>query len=180
MAMTRRIRIALVTAAMAGGIALAGASPASAQVRFRGSFPVPHGRISVGIGAPFFGVGAVVPYGYTVIDDPAYGYGFYYQSRWVPVERYGSSWIVCDRPVFGGRAFAGTRAGFRARGAFGGDRFERGRAFRRDFDGRREFQRGSDRGRGFDRGRPFQRDNRGRAVRRDDRGGRDRDRGGRR
>ena len=180
--MTKGIRIALVTAAMAGGIALAGASPASAQVRFRSSFPVPHGRIAVRVGAPFFRVGALVPYGYTVIEDPEYGYGFYYQSRWIPVERYGSSWIVGDRPFFGGRGFNAPRGSFRAYGGGGGERFDRGRGDRFDrgrFDSRRDarFERRDFR---QDRRRDFRQDHSRRGDRDDRRGGRGRDRDGRR
>lgn len=100
--MKRSIRIALGTAAVAAALTVAGASPAQAQVRFSGSFPLPHGRISIGIGDPFFSVGSYVPYDYTVIEDPNYGYGFWYRDRWIPTERIDSSWVVCERPYFGG------------------------------------------------------------------------------
>jgi len=98
--MKNGIRIALASAAMVAGLAVAGAKPAAAQVSFSGSIPLPHGRISIGIGDPFFRVGSYVPYGYTVVEDPTYGYGFYYGARWIPVQPYGSSWIVVNQPYF--------------------------------------------------------------------------------
>jgi hypothetical protein len=100
--MKNGIRIALASAAMVAGLAVAGAKPAAAQVSFSGSFPLPHGRISIGIGDPFFRVGSYVPYGYTVIEDPTYGYGFYYGARWIPVQPYGSTWVVVRQPYFRG------------------------------------------------------------------------------
>ncbi len=48
--MKRAVRIALGSAALATSLAFAGASPANAQVQFEGSIPLPHGRISVGVG----------------------------------------------------------------------------------------------------------------------------------
>ena len=147
--MTKGFRITLATAALAGGLALAGVAPAQAQVRFRGSFRLPqaHGRVSrVGVrfGDPFFRVGAVVPRGFTVIEDPAFGWGFYYGSRWIPAERYGSGWVVCERPGRSARVFAGSRAGFRAfpRRSFDRDRGFAARRFDR-FDGGRRGERGS-------------------------------------
>jgi hypothetical protein len=74
--MKRSTRIALGAAGLAMGIAVAGAAPASAEVHFYGSFPVPFGHITVGVPAPAFAVGAFVPYGYVVSYDPYYGYGF--------------------------------------------------------------------------------------------------------
>ncbi len=97
--MTKGFRIALGTAAVAAGLTFAGAAPAAAQVRISGSFPLPHGRISIGIGAPAFPIGSYVPYGYEVYSRQDYGYGFEYESRWIPVRRNGSRWIVCDPPV---------------------------------------------------------------------------------
>jgi len=177
--MKRGIRIALASTAMVAGLAVAGVSPASAQVRFSGSFPLPHGRISIGVGDPFFSVGSYVPYGYSVIEDPTYGYGFYYRSRWIPVRPYGSSWVICDQPYFRERAFVQPYSGYYGRRDFGrrdfrrydGDRFERRehRFDQRDnrFDRRDErFDRRDNR---FDR-----RDNR--SDLRDDRGRNDRDR----
>ncbi|HLN92681.1 MAG TPA: hypothetical protein VK389_02380, partial [Thermoanaerobaculia bacterium] len=71
--MKKFTRIALGSAVLAGGLAIAGASSANAQVRVRGSFPLPHGRLSINIGAPAFPVGGYVPYGYNVYEDPEYG-----------------------------------------------------------------------------------------------------------
>ena len=103
--MKKAIRIALGTAVLAGGLAVVGASPANAQVRFEGSFPLPHGRISVGVGDGGygyggFGVGAYVPYGYDVYENPDYGYGFEYDNYWYPCEQYGSQWVIIGAPVF--------------------------------------------------------------------------------
>jgi hypothetical protein len=98
--MKRAIRIALGSAVLAGGLAVLGASPANAQVRFEGSFPLPHGRISIGVGDVGFGVGSYVPYGYDVYEDPNYGYGFEYDSYWYPCEQYGSRWVIVSAPVF--------------------------------------------------------------------------------
>lgn len=155
----KSIRIALASTALVAGLAVAGSKPAAAQVSFSGSFPLPHGRISVGIGDPFFRVGSYVPYGYTVIEDPTYGYGFYYRSRWIPVEPYGSTWVVCERPYFRERGFARPYSygyGYRnfENRRFDDRRFDNRRFDDRRFDGRRD---GRDR----------------------DRGGRDRDRGDR-
>lgn len=97
--MKKSLRIALATAAVAAGVALTAPSTASAQVRFSGSFPAPHGRVSVRFGDPFFRVGSFVPSHFRVIRHPQYGRGFYYRSRWIPVRSYGSRWIVCDAPV---------------------------------------------------------------------------------
>ncbi|MDQ2870094.1 MAG: hypothetical protein M3S32_05085 [Acidobacteriota bacterium] len=97
--MKKSLRIALATAALAAGVALAAPSPAGAQVRFSGSFPAPHGRVSVRFGDPFFRVGSFVPSRYRVIRHAQYGRGFYYRSRWIPVRSYGSRWIVLGAPV---------------------------------------------------------------------------------
>src|SRR5207253_8601116 len=82
--MKKAIRIALGSAVLAGGLAVAGASPANAQVRFRGSFPLPHGRISIGVGDGGygyggFGGGGYVPHGYNGYEDPGYGHGVRYE-----------------------------------------------------------------------------------------------------
>ncbi|HMA17925.1 MAG TPA: hypothetical protein VKS03_05765 [Thermoanaerobaculia bacterium] len=100
--MKKVTRIALGSAVLAGSLAVAGASTANAQVRVRGSFPLPHGRISISIGDPIFPVGGYVPYGYDVYEDPDYGYGFEYDDRWIPCEPRGSRWIVVERPYYGG------------------------------------------------------------------------------
>lgn len=99
--MSRAIRIAVGSAALAAGLAIAGASPANAQVRVRGSFPLPHGRISVDIGHGF-PIGGYVPYGYDVYEDPDYGYGFEYEDQWIPCEPRGSQWIIVAAPVYYG------------------------------------------------------------------------------
>ncbi|MEO8431730.1 MAG: hypothetical protein ABI592_09505 [Acidobacteriota bacterium] len=96
--MKNGLRIAFASAALTAGLAFAGASRANAQVSFRGSFPLPHGRISIGIGDPAFRVGAFVPRGYRVYSRPGYGYGFGYRDRWIPVRRTGSQWLVCESP----------------------------------------------------------------------------------
>jgi hypothetical protein len=103
--MKRAIRIALGFAVLAGGLAVAGASTANAQVRFEGSFPLPHGQISIGVGdggygRGGFGVGSYVPYGYDVYEDPDYGYGFEYDNYWYPCEQYGSQWVIESAPVY--------------------------------------------------------------------------------
>jgi hypothetical protein len=105
--MKKATRIALGTAGLAIGLALAGAAPASAQVGFYGSFPVPFGRITVGVPAPpvpapVFAVGAAVPPGYVVVNDPYYGYGFVYGGQWIACQPYGSTWVVVSRrPYYG-------------------------------------------------------------------------------
>lgn len=100
--MKKMSRIALGSAVLAGSLAIAGASTANAQVRIGGSFPLPHGRISFSIGDPLFPVGGYVPYGYSVYEDPYYGYGFEYQDRWIPCEPRGTRWIVVQSPYYGG------------------------------------------------------------------------------
>ncbi len=94
--MTKGFRIALATAAVAAGVAFAGASPAQAQVEFSGSFPLPHGRISIGIGAPEWAVGTYVPNGYDVYCGDDGAYGFEYEDRWIPVRQYSDRWVVCE------------------------------------------------------------------------------------
>lgn len=100
--MKKTIRIALGSTVLATGLAFAGASPANAQVRFEGSFPLPHGRISIGGGNVGLSVGAYVPDGYSVYQDPEYGYGFYYGDQWIPCEQYGSRWVIVERPAYFG------------------------------------------------------------------------------
>lgn len=103
--MRKGFRVALGSAVLVAGLALAGAAPANAQVRFEGSFPLPHGRISVGFGDPAFPIGGVVPYGYNVYSDSDYGYGFYYGDSWIPCQPYGSRWIVVERPAYFGHRY---------------------------------------------------------------------------
>ena len=104
--MKKTIRIALGSAVLAGGLAVVGASPANAQVRFEGSFPLPHGRISIGVGDAGFPIGGYVPDGYSVYDNPEYGYGFEYGDQWIPCEQYGSRWVIVASPIsFGHRSY---------------------------------------------------------------------------
>lgn len=98
--MKKAVRIALGSAALATGLAFAGASPANAQVRFQGSFPLPHGRISVGVGGGGLSIGSYVPERYSVYEDPDYGYGFYDGDQWFSCEQNGSRWIIVERPVY--------------------------------------------------------------------------------
>ena len=75
---------------------------ASAQVAFGGTFRGPHGSFSIGVGAPFVPVvGAYVPQTYIsqVYLSPGYGYGFVYNSRWIPCRPYGSRWIIAGAPI---------------------------------------------------------------------------------
>ena len=171
--MKKTIRIALASATMVAGLALAGAKPASAQVSFHGSFPLPHGRLV--IGHPSFRVGAFVPFGYRVYARPGYGYGFLYRDRWVPVRRYTNRWVVCESPEYA-YGYAGDYAYDPGYVEYYGPRYSyapryyapfygpRVRVFSRGFD--RDDFRGRERDRGRDHGR------------RDDRG-RDHERGGR-
>ncbi|HYK41220.1 MAG TPA: hypothetical protein VE007_02445 [Thermoanaerobaculia bacterium] len=176
--MNKAFRIGLVSATLVAGLAFVGAKPASAQVHFSASFPLPHGRLV--IGHPSFRVGGFVPFGYRVYARPGYGYGFLYRDRWIPVRRYSDRWIVCESPVaaygydgayayddytydpgfvtyysgpryvYGPRFYAPPRVRVFSRERF--DRFDR-------FD-RRDFR---DRGRNWDRGRDHgRRDDRGR------------------
>ena len=177
--MNKAFRIALASATLVAGLAVAGARPASAQVHFSGSFPLPHGRLV--IGHPSFRVGGYVPYGYRVYARPGYGYGFLYRSRWIPVRRYSDRWIVCESPVYaygynGGYAYDdfAYEPGFVE--YYGGPRYVYGpryyapprvRIYSRDRFDRHDFR---DRGRGWDRGRDHGRS---------DGRGRDHDRGGR-
>jgi hypothetical protein len=133
--MKNAIRTALSATALCAALALPAASKASGQVFFQGNFPLPHGRISVGVGGPAFDVGAYVPSPY--IDQieyvPGYGYGFYCDDGWVPVRRYSRGWVVYQRPFFIERERLYGHRGF--------DRFNR-------FDRQDRFDRRSDR---FDR-----------------------------
>jgi hypothetical protein len=134
----RKNRIALGSAVLAAGLALAGATPANAQVRFEGSFPLPHGRISVGFGDPAFPVGAVVPYGYSVYSDPSYGYGFNYEDSWIPCEPYGNQWIVVERPGYFGHGYVRP---YRSYGYYSRPYRYYSRPYRRWDDRRERFER---------------------------------------
>ena len=94
-------------AVAAGALVLSVPSSANAQVAFGGTFGGPHGRFSIGIGAPAFPVGAYVPYPYVrhIYLRPDYGYGFYYGDQWVPVQPYGSRYIVIERPAYYGYGY---------------------------------------------------------------------------
>jgi hypothetical protein len=98
--MNKAVRIAMGSGILVAGLAVAGASTASAQVRIRGSFPLPHGRISVDIGHGGFPVGGYVPYGYDVYEDPDYGYGFAYEDQWIACEPRGTRWIIVAAPAY--------------------------------------------------------------------------------
>jgi hypothetical protein len=74
---------------------------ANAQVAFGGTFRGPHGSFSIGVGAPFVpAVGAYIPQPFVprVYLSPDYGYGFVYNSQWVPCRLYGSRWVVAGAP----------------------------------------------------------------------------------
>jgi hypothetical protein len=127
---------------------------AKAQVAFGGTVRGPHGSFSIGVGGPFVPrAGAYVPYPFVeqVYLSPDYGYGFEYDSRWIPCRRYGSRWIIAGSPVVYGRPFV-RNYGYRyvqpyrsyghgfARRDWDDRRFRRDRDdrhFRRDRDGRR-------------------------------------------
>ena len=85
----------------AAAVLLSLPSAAKAQVAFGGTFQGPHGAFSIGVGGPFVPqVGAYLPSPY---DDQVYqtddGYGFDYDSEWIPCTRYGSRWVIVERPV---------------------------------------------------------------------------------
>jgi len=94
------LRHVVMSAALLAGLAVTGGSRAQAGVSFSGTFPLPHGQISIGIGDPYFHVGAFVPVGYQVYARTGYGYGFAYNSRWIPVRPYGDGWQVCSGLYF--------------------------------------------------------------------------------
>jgi hypothetical protein len=111
---------------------------AKAQVAFGGTFRGPHGALSIGVGAPFVPqVGAYVPSPYDAdiyaTDD---GYGFYYNDEWIPCTRYGSRWVIVERPVVYGRG----AYGYGYARPFRSDARVFGFDGRRGFEGRREFQ----------------------------------------
>jgi hypothetical protein len=155
------MRKSLIFAAAAIAIVLLSApGTAKAQVAFGGTFRGPHGAFSIGVGGPFVPVvGAYVPQPYIdqVYLSPDYGYGFEYDSRWIPCRRYGSRWIIASRPIVFERSFVRNN-GFRHFRTF---RFDEHRFARRDFDDRRFFRRDRD-DRRFRDGRHFRRDRDGR------------------
>ena len=126
--MKNAVRTAMSAAALIAALTLAGASTASGQVHFQGNFPLPHGRISVGVGAPAFDVGTYVPSPYVEQIEyvPDYGYGFYCDGGWVPVRRYSRGWVVYQRPfVIARERLYGYRGYDRFNRFDGYDRFDR-------------------------------------------------------
>jgi len=97
--MTKRINRVLGSAVLVGGLALAATSKANAQVSFRGSFPLPHGRISISAGDPVYQAGSYAPDDCDIYQSPDYGYGFVSNSRFVPVREYNGRWIVTSAPA---------------------------------------------------------------------------------
>jgi hypothetical protein len=176
--MSKLVRSSLGAALVAIGFALASAPAAEAQVRFQGSFPLPHGRITIGLPDPFFPLRSFVPDGYSVYDDAQYGYGFSSGDEWIPCERYDGRWMISGRPIFFGRRNSRYLRPYRDDYRYS-QQYRRGfeerrdarfdRPFRERFDSRRDqrFAR-DDRGRGQER--RFNREGR---DRRDGRGSRD-------
>ena len=150
--MTNRYRLALGSAVLVGGLAFAGTSNANAQVSFRGSFPLPHGRISVNVGDPGYQVGTYAPDDCDIYEHPDYGYGFVSGTSFVPVREYDGSWIVTSAPTRFSRRY---------------DDWRYTRVYRRAAE-RRWYERRDDR---RDDRRDYRRDRR--YDRRDDRWGRD-------
>jgi hypothetical protein len=124
--------------AAAATVLLSLPSAAKAQVTIRG----PHGSFSIGGGVPFLPqVGAYVPSPY---DEDVYetddGYGFYYNSEWIPCTRYGSRWIIVE-PGYGyGRGYAYGRGGYGYARPYSNQGRVYGFEGRRGFEGQREFQ----------------------------------------
>jgi hypothetical protein len=128
--------------AAAATVLLSLPSTAKAQVTIRG----PHGSFSIGGGAFVPEVGAYVPDPYVdEIYEGDDGYGFYYNDEWFPTVRYGTRWVIVQRPViYGGRGYGyarpyayGRSYGYARPYGYGrSDRF----VGRGGFDGRREFQ----------------------------------------
>jgi hypothetical protein len=95
------LRYAMTSAVLLAGLAVTGGSRADAGViSISGTFPLPNGQISIGIGDPYFRVGAFVPTGFQVYARSGYGYGFVYGDRWIPVRPYRGAWRVCGSPYF--------------------------------------------------------------------------------
>jgi hypothetical protein len=128
----------LAAAATATVVLLSVPSSAKAQVAFGGTFRGPHGAFSIGVGpfVPQVGVYVPSPYYDEVYLDPDYGYGFYYDSQWIPCIRYGSRWIIARRPVVYGRG----AYGYGYARPYGSQGRVYGFEGRRGFQGRREFQ----------------------------------------
>lgn len=119
---------------------------AKAQVAFGGTLRGPHGSFSVGVGGPLVPVvGGYVPQPYVgqVYLSPDYGYGFVYDSRWIPCRRYGSRWIIAGSPFGFGRPIVrsyGYARPYRSYGRTFARRDRDDRRFQRDRDDHR-FQR---------------------------------------
>lgn len=190
--------LSILAIAGAATVLLSLPSTAKAQVSIRG----PHGSFSIG-GGPFVPeVGAYVPDPYAdEIYEGDDGYGFYYDDVWYPTVRYGTRWVIVQRP-YGGRGYGyarpyayarpygrgyvrpyvgGRRDGFVGRRGFegrtDGRRFEGRTDSRRGFEGRtdgRRFEGRTDGRRGFE-GRTDGRQ--GRGTRNDGRTNRDGRRG---
>lgn len=143
--MSKVFRIAMGSGILVAGLAVAGASTASAQVRIRGSFPLPHGRISVDVGHGF-PVGGYAPYGYDVYEDPYYGgYGFAYEDQWFPCERRGSRWVIIASPVIYVHREYRTGRYYRDDHRYSRDRYSRDRYDRYDRRDDRRYSRRDDR-----------------------------------
>jgi hypothetical protein len=133
-------------AAIATVVLLSVPSSAKAQPAFSGTFRGPHGAFSIGVDPFVPQVGAFVPSPFfdEVYLDPDFGYGFYYDSQWIPCTRYGSRWIIAERPVVYGRGGYGYGYArpYRSQGRVYGFEGRRGFQGRREFQGqgRREFQ----------------------------------------
>jgi hypothetical protein len=125
--------------AAAATVLLSLPSAAKAQVSIRG----PHGSFSIG-GGPFVPeVGAYVPDPYAEeIYEGDDGYGFYYNDAWYPTVRYGTRWVIVQRPFYGGRGYGYARpyAYGRSYGSYRGYGRNDGFVGRRGFEGRSQFQ----------------------------------------
>jgi len=145
----------LAAAATATVVLLSIPSAARAQVAFGGTFRGPHGALSIGVGGFVPQVGAYLPSPYydEVYERPDYGYGFYYDSQWIPCERVGSRWVIVDRsgfyqqPIIYGRNYGYRQRFVQPYRDYGYVRpfRDNGRSFgRREFDARRDGRRGFD------------------------------------
>ncbi len=132
--MKKSLILAVAAIATAALVSLPGS--ANAQVAFGGTFRGPHGSFSIGVGGFEPIVGAYVPSPYVdqIYYLPDYGYGFYYDNDWVPVEQYGSGWVISGSPFFVERPFVSH--GFYGRPFYSRPFFGH-RTFRRDRDDRR-------------------------------------------
>jgi hypothetical protein len=163
--------LSILVIAAAATVLLSLPSTAKAQVTIRG----PHGSFSIG-GGPFVPeVGAYVPEPYAdEIYEGDDGYGFYYDDVWYPTVRYGTRWVIVQRPVIYGRGYGYARpygyvrpysygrsygyvrpySGFGRRDGFVGRRGFEGRTDGRRFEGRTDSRRGfegrTDSRRGFE------------------------------